>query len=47
MADVVANAKVPVKLIADGLQIEAVAFPMIARITLTDYPKEPRKADPT
>ena len=47
VVDVVANGKVPVKLIADGLQIEAVAFPMIARITLTAYPKEPHKADPT
>jgi hypothetical protein len=33
--DIVANGKVKVKLTADGLQTEAVAFPMITRIELT------------
>jgi hypothetical protein len=35
VVDIVANGKVRVKLTADGLQTEAVAFPMITRITLT------------
>lgn len=35
VVDVVANGKVRVKLTADGLQTEAVAFPMITRIELT------------
>lgn len=34
VVDVVANGKVRVKLTADGLQTETVAFPMITRITL-------------
>ncbi|WP_256730472.1 hypothetical protein [Pseudomonas sp. ANT_H12B] len=34
VVDIVANGKVRVKLTADGLQTEAVAFPMITRITL-------------
>lgn len=38
VVDVVANGKVRVKLTADGLQTEAVAFPMITRITLTTTP---------
>lgn len=33
--DIVANGKVKMKLTADGLQTETVAFPMITRITLT------------
>ena len=33
--DIVANGKVRVKLTADGLQTEAVAFPMITNIKLT------------
>lgn len=33
--DIVANGKVKVKLTADGFQTEAVAFPMITRITLS------------
>lgn len=35
VVDIVANGKVRVKLTADGLQIEDVAFPMITRITLS------------
>jgi hypothetical protein len=35
VVDIVANGKVRVKLTADGLQTEAVAFPMITRITLS------------
>ncbi|MBJ2216041.1 hypothetical protein JFT64_28835 [Pseudomonas carnis] len=35
VVDIVANGKVRVKLTADGLQTEDVAFPMITRITLT------------
>ncbi len=35
VVDIVANGKVRVKLSADGLQTEAVAFPMITRITLS------------
>ncbi|WP_130906688.1 hypothetical protein [Pseudomonas sp. Sample_16] len=35
VVDIVANGKVRVKLTADGLQTETVAFPMITRITLT------------
>jgi hypothetical protein len=35
VVDVVANGKVRVKLTADGLQTETVAFPMITRIELT------------
>jgi hypothetical protein len=35
VVDIVANGKVRVKLTADGLQTEAVAFPMITRIELT------------
>ncbi|MNN11501.1 hypothetical protein D3C81_1244610 [compost metagenome] len=35
VVDIVANGKVKVKLTADGLQTEAVAFPMITRITLS------------
>ncbi|KAA0943264.1 hypothetical protein FQ186_22390 [Pseudomonas sp. ANT_H14] len=35
VVDIVANGKVRVKLSADGLQTEDVAFPMITRITLT------------
>lgn len=35
IVDIVANGKVKVKLSADGLQTEAVAFPMITRITLS------------
>ena len=34
VVDIVANGKVRVKLTSDGLQIEAVAFPMITRIEL-------------
>jgi hypothetical protein len=33
VVDIVANGKVKVKLTADGLQTEVVAFPMITRIT--------------
>ncbi|MNP78257.1 hypothetical protein D3C76_1758240 [compost metagenome] len=35
VVDIVANGKVRVKLTADGLQTEAVSFPMITRITLS------------
>lgn len=35
VVDIVANGKVRVKLTADGLQTETVAFPMITRITLS------------
>lgn len=35
VVDIVANGKVRVKLTVDGLQTEAVAFPMITRITLS------------
>ena len=35
VVDIVANGKVKVKLTADGLQTETVAFPMITRITLS------------
>lgn len=35
VVDIVANGKVKVKLTADGLQTEMVAFPMVTRITLT------------
>lgn len=35
IVDIIANGKVRVKLTADGLQTEAVAFPMITRITLS------------
>lgn len=34
VVDIVANGKVHVKLLNDGLQTETVAFPMITRITL-------------
>jgi hypothetical protein len=35
IVDIIANGKVRVKLTADGLQTEAVAFPMITNVKLT------------
>lgn len=45
VVDIVANGQVKVKLTADGLQTETVAFPMITRITF-EAPPQPPEEDP-